>query len=240
MAHLTQRILTPEIMDEDDVPVEKLRRSLGFIRWVNRRLGGTRAVMGHLRRWSKRWPRCETIRILDVATGSADIPLAIARWAARERRDVRIVAIDRHERTLALAREHLGAQPDAGDVLPRITLLRADARYPPFAPNSFDYCVTSMFLHHLPDIEVLTVLRLMDRLATRGLIWNDLIRNRRAYLWCKLLTLFGDDIVRHDGPVSVLAGFKRHEVLDFRERLTLEHTRYFKHAFHRFTLAGER
>lgn len=226
-------------MDEDDVPREKLRRSLGFIRWVNRWLGGSKVVVRHLERWTAARNRSRPVRILDVATGSADIPIAIVRWAKRAGTDVHITAIDRHDTTLSLAQEHIAASLSNEDA-PCIELVQADALNLPFDANSFDYCITSMFLHHLSDIEILTVLAAMDRIAERGLIWNDLIRNRRAYTWCKLLTLFGDDIVKHDGPVSVLAGFSKREVLDIRDRLDLGYTAYHRHAFHRFTLAGER
>ena len=97
-----------------------------------------------------------------------------------------------------------------------------------------------MFLHHLGDLEAMTVLRHMDRIAKRGIIWNDLRRSWLGYWNTKLVTLPMNDIVRFDGPVSVLAGFKKKEVLDFRQRLSLEHTRYYRHLWHRFTLAGEK
>ena len=223
-------------MDAPDVPAAKLRSSFQFIRWVNRWLGGASAVVNHLSRWSRSWKKTDTIRILDIATGCGDIPLAISRWAAKAGFKVQIVAVDCHETTLELAAEHLAAEGAVGN----IQLMAGDALKLPFSPGSFDYCITSMFLHHLPDIEVLTVLRIMDRLATRGVIWNDLCRNQRAYWMAKFITLPLNDIVRFDGPVSVLAGFKKHEVLDIRARLSLNYTQYQLHFWHRFTLAGEK
>jgi len=236
MAFLTARILTPEKMDAPDVPVEKLRSSFRFIRWVNRWLGGSASVLRHLKRWSKKWRKGQTIRILDVATGLGDIPLAIAAWAKKAGHDVRVVGIDRHATTLDLAREHVAADP-AGS---RVLLVGGDALKLPFPPNSFDYCVSSMFLHHLGDLEAMTVLRHMDRIAKHGIIWNDLRRSRLGYWNTKLVTLPLNDIVRFDGPVSVLAGFKKKEVLDFRQRLSLDYTKYHRHLWHRFTLAGEK
>ncbi|MEX2213388.1 MAG: methyltransferase domain-containing protein [Phycisphaeraceae bacterium] len=270
MAYLTQRILTPEKMDEPDVPPDRLRKSFRFLRTVNRWLGGSSAVLGHLKRWSRRWKKGQTIRILDIATGCADIPRAIRQWAAAAGHNVRIVGIDLHETALQIAAEAIegssgqgtkGSSDRATDGKgngtfhpplitgsldpsipspPPITLLRASALSLPFAPNTFDYCITSLFLHHLSDIQVLTVLRMMDRLSTRGLIWNDLTRNRRAYWTTSFATLLADPIVKHDARVSVLAGFTAREVEDIRQRLSLHYAQYRRHFYHRFTLAGEK
>ncbi|MEX0775183.1 MAG: methyltransferase domain-containing protein [Phycisphaeraceae bacterium] len=239
MPDLSRRILTPELMDRDDVPPAQLADALAFIRWVNRRLRGSDAVLTHLRQWAHAWPSThdQPITILDLATGSADIPIAIAQWAQSTGHHVHITGLDRHAATLALAQRHLDQHPAARG---RIRLVRGDALRPPFASDSFDYVIASLFLHHLSDIEVLTALRIMDRLARRGIIWNDLLRHHRAYWWIKLLTLRSSPMIRHDARVSVLAGFRRAEVLDFRDRLDLHHTSFHRHFAHRFTLAGQR
>ncbi len=232
---LTRREVTPELMDDPDVDRAQLERSLRFIRTVNRRLGGARAALGHLRRWSKRWPANEAIRIIDVGTGSADIPLAICRWADRTGRQVRITAVDAHPTTLELAREHVGDRAE-------IELVHADALQlmDQFTPRQFDYAHAGMFLHHLNDIEVMTVLRIMDRLTRRGLIWNDLTRGRLERLFVRLLVVGQPEIVRHDAIVSVAAGFTRKEALDLARRVGLGGIAYHRHLFGRFTLTSEK
>ena len=91
-------------MDDPSAVPGELQRSLVFIRRVNHWLGYTRSTLAHLERFSKSWTRGRTIRILDVATGSADVPLAILKWAAKRGWDVQIVGIDLHARTIAAAR----------------------------------------------------------------------------------------------------------------------------------------
>ena len=110
-AVLTRRRRAPEIMDDPNVDRAQLARSLRFIRAVNRRLGGASAALGHLRRWSAEWPPESVIRVIDIGTGSADIPLAITRWARQSGRRVEITAVDNHPTTLALAREHVNEEP---------------------------------------------------------------------------------------------------------------------------------
>ncbi len=218
-------------MDDPAVDRGQLEESLRFIQAVNRRLGGTAAALGHLQRWSAARPPGEVLRLVDLGTGSADIPLAIVRWARARGRRVRVTAIDAHPTTLELAREHVGGDPD-------IELVCADARklMDHFKPGDFDYAHAGMFLHHLDDIEVMTVLRVMERLTTHGLIWNDLLRGPVEAVAIRVLTLGAPAMARHDGIVSVAAGFKRHEALDLATRVGLPNVRYRRHLFGRFTL----
>jgi 2-polyprenyl-3-methyl-5-hydroxy-6-metoxy-1,4-benzoquinol methylase len=228
---LSTRRREAEWMDRPDADVGALRASLRFIRRVNTLLGYTRATLSHLRRFSRSWTTGQTIRILDVATGSADIPLAILKWARRRRFDVHIVGADLHPITVAEANLHR---------CDRFSVVRADALDLPFADGSFDYALTAMFLHHLDDAEIVRALREMDRVARRGVIAADLIRNRRAYAWISLFTATADPMVRHDALVSVRQAFSRAEVLALGERAGLAYAGFFQHFAHRFVLAGEK
>jgi ubiquinone/menaquinone biosynthesis C-methylase UbiE len=222
-----------ELMDDDAVDPRQLAVALRFIRGINKYLGYTRATLGHLKRFSHSWRRQHTIRILDVATGSADIPRAILRWAERRGWDVRIIAIDRH--TLTLKAAVTAAPPDA-----RLGLVQADALRLPFADASFDYAITSMFLHHLDDDAAVAALAEMNRVARRGLIAADLLRSARAYSWITLFTLFTTRMIRHDAKVSVAQAFRKPEVLSLRDRAGIRFAQFHKHFGHRFVLAGEK
>lgn len=228
------------MMDDPEIPRAELAEALRFIRLVNRRLGGTAALLGHLRRWSRNWPRDRPVTLLDVATGSADIPIAAVRWARRAGFDLRVTAVDLHPITLELAREHLKRHADAADA---ISLQACDALRlaDHFASESFDYVHAGMFLHHLGDIEALTMLRIMDKLARAGIVWNDLVRSRVALGAAHILTLAAPRVVRHDATASVRAGFTRIDVLEMARRLELTYVEYHSSFWtQRFTLAGER
>jgi ubiquinone/menaquinone biosynthesis C-methylase UbiE len=220
-------------MDQPHVDPAVLERSLRFIRRVNAALLYTRSTLKHLERFSRGWKAGERIDILDVATGSADVPLAIVRWADRRGFDVRVVGVDLHETTCRLAREQTRHEP-------RIRIVRGDALNLPFDAGSFDYAITSLFLHHLSDADAAAALAGMDRAARRGVIVGDLLRSRRAYAWITLFTLFADRIARHDGRVSVAQAFNRSEAMALRDRSELRYLHYYRHFGHRFTLAGER
>src|SRR3954447_2573847 len=97
---LRERQREPEWMDAPDADPRELERSLRFIRRVNRLLGYTRATLWHLERFSRTWKSGQRITLIDFATGSADIPRAILKWAQRRGFDVRIVGVDLHGATV--------------------------------------------------------------------------------------------------------------------------------------------
>ncbi len=204
-------------MDDPNVDESALRHSLRYIRGVNRALGGQKALLSHLRRWSKGWATGEAVTLLDIATGSADLPVAAVRWSEREGIDLRVTGVDNHPKTLAVAREQVERHPELGE---RIELIEGDALglVERFGPRSFDYVHAGLFLHHLSDIRVQTMLRIMERLARRGVIWNDLIRSPVARAGIYVLTIGRSRIIRHDARVSVAAGFTRSEAMKLARR----------------------
>ncbi len=143
-----------------------------------------------------------------------------------------VVGVDRHPVTAEVAAE---LSEDS-----RVRSVRADVFGLPFAPRSFDYAITSMFLHHLDDGQIVRVLRIMDGLARRGVIASDLLRHRRAYLWISLLTLPCSRMLRHDATVSVAQSLTRTEVMRIRDEAGVGYAEYFRHFGHRWALAGER
>lgn len=219
------RVGTQEKMDDPNVDPAQLEKALVFIRSVNKRHGGIAASISAVSKQARRIPATETIRILDVATGSADIPLAIAHWAKGASRRVEITAVDNHPTTLNLAQAHL-AGADA-DLASRVTLARGDARRltDDFDAGSFHIVHTAMFLHHLPEIELLTVLRVMDRLASHALIAADILASPISSIAIKLMTLTKPEIIKHDARVSVENGFTSRELKDFAKRVGLESPR---------------
>jgi ubiquinone/menaquinone biosynthesis C-methylase UbiE len=217
-------------MDEPGADPELVRQSLRYIRRINALLGYTRATLSHLHRLSRSWRRGEQIRIIDLATGSADIPRAILRWADRHRWDVLVVGVDRHPVTAATA----------ANVDPRLQIVQADVFDLPFEPNSFDYALNAMFLHHLDEPDILRVLSTMNRLSRRGVIVADLLRHYRAYGWISLLSAFANPMVRHDAKVSVGQALRKNEILALRDEAGLAFATYHRHFGHRFVLSGEK
>jgi 2-polyprenyl-3-methyl-5-hydroxy-6-metoxy-1,4-benzoquinol methylase len=210
------RSLEPELLDLETPPEAERPRVAGYLAFVNRWLGGTAAVDFHLR------DVVGPAVVLDVAAGAGDI----ARDLHRRHPHLTCVAFDLSDWMLAL-----------GPGVPRI---RGDVRRFPFRDRSVDFIVTTHFFHHLTDDQIVSVLREFDRVARRGIIVNDLIRNRRALLWIRLLTLWANRYVKADGPHSVRKAFKLPEIEALALRAGLPWLKTREHFGHRFTLAGIR
>ncbi len=206
------RLHAPELLDEPVHDMAELEQSLCHVASVNRWLGGSSAVLHYVAPLLD-----QPISILDVATGSADIPLALARVARRKNSNVRIVATDVHRQMVAAARTRCRTFPE-------IVVQQADARELPFANDSFDVVTLSLALHHFADGEQLRVLQELKRVARRLVLVNDLERTRLNYLGARLLagTLWRRNrLTRHDGPLSVLRTFTRAELADLARRAGL-------------------
>lgn len=238
MAQITQRRISAEHMDDPAASREQMAEALRFIRMVNRRLGGARAAVREIDRMAGEIGSDRAIRIIDIGTGAADIPMAIAQWARSVGRRVEITAVDLHPVTLELARE-LVLQAGFAEV---ITLVQGDALklMEDYEAGSFDLAHAGMFLHHLRDIEVMTVLRIMDRLTKRGVIWNDLLRGWAGRVGVRLMTMGTPAHLKHDARVSVEAGFTKREAMELARRAGLRNAQVRTHLMHRFTLVSEK
>ncbi|HEX2206724.1 MAG TPA: methyltransferase domain-containing protein [Longimicrobium sp.] len=225
-----------ERMDEPDQDPAELGRSLVDLQHVNRWLGGYRVVLHHLAAFVARHPRPE-YRVLDVATGSADIPLKVAAWARSRGIRMHIVATDNHPTTLEFARRNA-----AGDASVRVEA--ADALALPYADDSFDFAICSTALHHFDAREdLLRVLGEMDRVARIAGLINDLRRSRPAYAGARLLAMTfwrRHPVTAHDGPLSVRRAFTRAELAELARAAGLPGARAHRHEPFRVALTWER
>lgn len=219
-------------MDAPDVDPAHLDAALDHVAAVNRWLGGRRALLRHL--GSVLPPGRD--RVLDVGTGSGDLPRAIAAWARHRGRTLRIAAVDLHARTLDAARR-------AADPADGLLFARADGLRLPFAEGAFDLALLSMTLHHMEGDAQVEILRELGRVARGGsVVVGELERCLPNYVGARLLgaTVWRrNPVTRHDGPLSVLRSFTPAELLDLGRAAGLRDPRVHRHLFYRLVLRAE-
>jgi ubiquinone/menaquinone biosynthesis C-methylase UbiE len=183
-------------MDGDGFSAEELATNFRDIQRVNRWCGGTSAILTAL---PQLIPSGETsFSLLDLATGVADIPIAVERWCIARGYEVDITATDVSPQILGLADAQI-----AGST--RICLQQADARALPFASHAFDVVTCSLALHHFDPAEAVLVLRQMDRLCRTGFLVNDLRRGAVGFgaSWFASRLTTRNRLTRHDAPLSI-------------------------------------
>ena len=152
----------------------------------------------------------EATTILDVGTGGADIPIALLAAARAAGQPLTVTAVDSREEVLAAARV---ARP-AIERVAGLELALADGRSLPWADGAFDVAHASLVVHHLEPDEAVTFLRELRRVARAGVVVNDLVRGRLAWVgtWLAVHTLATSRYTRHDGPLSVRRAYSRGEL----------------------------
>lgn len=205
-----------ERMDAPGAEEAELRRALRDLRRVNGWLGGTRSVLGAVRRTV---PDDESaFRVADVASGGGEVSLAVAAWLGREGRQVDAVGIDLHPLTLRIAREETAGDPSS----PRFC--QGDALHLPLADRSVDLALCTTALHHFTPDEAVQVLAELARISRSAVIVGDLRRSRHGWLGAVLLAATAwrrSAYTRHDGPLSVRRAYTPAEVSALANRAGL-------------------
>jgi len=200
-------LLTPvrrrgvEILDEDRDPVLQ-RRSHRDIALANRLFGGIHAVQAELAPWLR--SSGATATLLDVGTGTGDIPERLRRFAATHNVSLQVFGLDGRFELVKATREF----PVAG--------VLGDALALPFATGSFDFVIASQVLHHFEAGDAIQLVREMHRVSRRRVVVADLRRSWVAVagLWLVSFPLGFHRVSRHDGVVSILRGFEANELRD--------------------------
>jgi 2-polyprenyl-3-methyl-5-hydroxy-6-metoxy-1,4-benzoquinol methylase len=199
----------PELMDRPQPVSAELERDLKNLRQLNRWFGSHRLVRHFVRRWIK--PGDNT-RIIDLATGSGDIPRLIVDLARKMGANVEIDALDQQSATLEIARGLSGDYPE-------ISFVEANTlQFEP--PDRYDIVLCSLVLHHFSDEDTVCVLQRCRELSQKFVLVSDLRRSWLATIGVKVLTalIFRAPMTRYDARLSVARAFSFAELDQFARR----------------------
>lgn len=188
----------PEWMDLPQPVTDELNEDLANLRILNRRFGGVHAVMSPLQ---QRLTPDRSWSVLDLATGSADIPRAVATWCHSQQIALTIDAVDFQASTLEVAAEYCRGHDC-------IHFHQADIRT--FAPTrTWDIVTCSLALHHFSESDAVRILCRAAALSTHAVIITDLRRSWLGTLSVDLLTAIWmrAPMTRNDARASVRRAF---------------------------------
>ena len=195
-------------MDRPQPVTAELVSDLRNLRQFNRYFGSY-ALIRILRRWIQ--PGAQ-LRVLDLATGSGDIPRLVIDYAREVGANVTVDAIDQQSSTLEIARGLSADYPEIdfkqGDVL----FFGEDGQY--------DIVLCSLALHHFDEAAAVRLLERCRHLSRRFVLVSDLRRGFLATVGVYLLTalIYREPMTRTDARLSAERAFSFREFGSLAER----------------------
>jgi 2-polyprenyl-3-methyl-5-hydroxy-6-metoxy-1,4-benzoquinol methylase len=226
------RVEQAELLELGEGTATEVRENLHDMHRANRWLGGHAALRRFLLPRVRRAAGGAPLRVLDVASGAGHTPLMLAEWARRQRIALRIVALDASHRLLGVARQQ-------HENYPEVSRLLADARDLPLAPASFDFVISTQFLHHLSPAELTATLRALAKVCRGPIILNDLVRSpASAFVFRYGARLFSQNrLTLHDGLASIRQAYTPPELREILHAADLPRARIHTHGlYYRMTV----
>ena len=220
-----------ELIDTGDYTAAEYEGCLRELRRINHYMGDAWALRKTLLREIET-EKSSRFSVLDVGAGSGELLREIAE-SANGKETARLTGLELNARSAQSILEE-------SKQFPQISSIRGDALGLPFADESFDYAICSLFTHHFTDEKVVQILAEMKRVARRRIFVIDLHRHALAYF---LYTTAGriflyNRLVRHDGALSILRSFRPNELMDLARAAKLENVSVERHFPFRLVLSG--
>jgi 2-polyprenyl-3-methyl-5-hydroxy-6-metoxy-1,4-benzoquinol methylase len=215
-AGIAGRRLVGELMDDPALDPGHHRAALLALGRLNVLWGAHRIVWPSLRELAA-IPGHGVVRVLDIATGSGDIPVRLMRLARREGLPLRVEGCDASEVALAAARERAAR---AGLDMNFFQMNASSSAL----PGEYDVVMCSLFLHHLTNEDARGLLYRMRCAARRMVLVSDIIRSawglRLATIIPRLLTR--SRVMHEDAVRSIRAAFTVEELRELAGEAGLE------------------
>ena len=214
-----------EIMDDLDYNGSILHDTLDKLAKINQWLGGNNITISGLKKLLKDHSKSEPLTIIDLGCGGGDILREVSQFGKRKGYLFKLIGIDANQHTVnyakSLSREYDNIEFKAMDVFSE-----------DFIKLEYDIVLTTLFLHHFKESELIIFLKPVLEKAKLGIVVNDLHRHKLAYYLFKLLCMtIKNKTIIEDGLISVLRGFKRQELKYISQKLKANYQIHWKWAF---------
>ena len=214
MIDLKVRSDQKEILDEWQGGILELECVLKDINKVNRILGGNsitiKAVIGLIQEHPK-----ESYTILDMGCAEGYMLRSLAIAARKKHINLNLIGIDLNRDALIIAEK-------ASIDFPEIVYHEKDILSTDFSDFSCDIVITTLTMHHFKYPEILNFTQQFTRLASIGVVINDLHRSALAYYLFKGFSLIfiKTKVAKIDGLTSIRRGFLKSELLSLAKSMT--------------------
>jgi ubiquinone/menaquinone biosynthesis C-methylase UbiE len=235
---MKHRDLVPELMDDPSIDPNIHRQALAGLQRVNRLCQTGKYIAREIASIASRHPM-QSIRILDLGCGSGDVASDVARRLSKSFQGEVVGADISHTAVNAATQSFAEKKPSSNSNPFQVRFEQADVFQNNLGPYDFVYCC--LFLHHFTETQAIELLTQMRRIATKGVIVDDLIRSRWGWLLAKVgcHLLSRSPVVHFDGPQSVRAAFSCKEVIHLAAQAGLQPCQIRRHWPERYLLKWE-
>lgn len=194
-----------ELMDDFNCTGPVVEQTLRELEVINRLLGGNKVTVSGVWALAESGNR-EPLSILELGCGGGDMLQLLDGQFKRENRAATFIGIDANPNIIAYASKHAEHRPT-------ISFAAMNIFSPECKKIDCDIAIATLFLHHFDDQQLVETLSHLNKKTKLGIVINDLHRHPLAYYSIKILTQFfsKSEMVKNDGPLSVLRGFSRKE-----------------------------
>jgi 2-polyprenyl-3-methyl-5-hydroxy-6-metoxy-1,4-benzoquinol methylase len=213
MPDLSYRTDTPEIMDDFDLPSAEITPVLEGLGKMNALFGGHKSIIKSL----KKFAVSNGYSVSDWGCGGGDTLIAMAKWAKGKQINLNLNGVDAAPAAVNYARQQAAGHRN-------ISITQADVIDEAYLIKPVDVIICSLFTHHFDDERWVKLIRNMDASAQKGIIITDLHRHWLLYHAIVFITqvFTRNAMARNDGPLSVMRGFKKHELLTLLKKAQID------------------
>ena len=212
----TYRSNATELMDDFSMKGELLRDTLDKLGSINKWLGGNRITINGIKQLLANKPKEKPVSIIDLGCGHGDILRLVADFGRKKGYNFKLIGVDANQDAVDYAK-------DLSINYSEISFRNEDIFSEKFQDLNFDIALTTLFLHHFKEDEIVGLLSKLTNKATIGMVVNDLQRSEIAYGLFKLLGIvISNDMIKQDGLTSILRAFKRKELEQISNKLNLK------------------
>ena len=225
LVNTTYRTDAIELMDDFSIGGTLLRDTLDKLDTINKWLGGNRVTINGIQKVLKFYPKEKQITILDLGCGGGDMLRRVAALGIKEGYTFKLIGIDANAEAIAYARE---LSIDYKEV----SFMEMDIFSDEFKNLEYDLVLSTLFLHHFKENQLVDLLKHVSNNANIGIVVNDLHRHALAYYLFKFLGLvIKNKMVKQDGLTSILRGFKRNDLEEISKQLNVKSQIQWQWAF---------
>ena len=203
---LSIRSTEKEQMDNLDLSGDDLNKTLSGLSTINKYLGNTsttfKAVKKEILKTNK------SLKIIDLGCGGGDNLRAISNWCQANNRPIELLGIDGNNHIIQHAMQRNNKNSP-------IKYLQADILDVDFVLPVCDILISSHFMYHFTDIEIVSFLKKSKNSISSKIIFSELQRNSFAYILFKIGAIFMpfSSNVKQDGLAAIRRAFTKKELI---------------------------